>query len=72
MNDEHDCNVISMNSLNVHDVNDMQSHKLGDAMFDEDDIFSPPRCDVQIGYNDCMPPIMMIILMKVDLEECQL
>ena len=37
MNDEHDCNVVSMNSLNIHDSSDMQSHKLGDAMFDEDD-----------------------------------
>ena len=35
LNDGHDCNVISMNSLNIHDANDMQSHKLGDAMFDE-------------------------------------
>ena len=33
--DEHDCNVVSMNSLNLHDANDMQSHKLGEAMFDE-------------------------------------
>ena len=30
--DENDCNVVSMNSLNTHDANDMQSHKLGDAM----------------------------------------
>ena len=36
LNDEHDCNVVSMNSLNIHDANDMQSHKLGDVMFDED------------------------------------
>ena len=43
MNDEHDCNVDSMNSLNIHDVNDMQSYKLGDAMFDEDDIFLLPQ-----------------------------
>ena len=39
--DEHDCNIVSMNSFNIHDANDMQSHKLGDAMFDEDDIFIP-------------------------------
>ena len=39
--DEHDCNVVSMNSLHIHDANDMQSHKLGEAMFDEDDIFFP-------------------------------
>ena len=45
-----------MNSLNIHDANDMQSHKLGDSIFDEDDIFRPPRLDVQICYNDCMPP----------------
>ena len=31
-----------MNSLNIHDANDMQSHKLGEAMFDEDNMFSPP------------------------------
>ena len=22
LNDEHDCNVVSMNSLNIHDAND--------------------------------------------------
>ena len=33
VNDEHDCNVVSMNSLNTHDANDMHSHNLGDAMF---------------------------------------
>ena len=43
LNDEHDCNVVSMNSLNIHNANDMQSHKLGEAMFDEDDIFLSPK-----------------------------
>ena len=28
INDEHECNVVSMNSLNIRDAN-MQSHKLG-------------------------------------------
>ena len=32
INDEHDGNVVSMNSLNIHDANDMQNHKLGDAI----------------------------------------
>ena len=68
LNDEHDCNVVSMNSLNIHDANDMQNHKLGDAMFDGDDVFSPPSFDEKIYYDDCMPLFMMIILMKVDLE----
>ena len=57
LNDEHDCNVLSINSMNIHDANDMQSHKLGDAMFDEYDIFSPPSFYVQIYYDDSMPPI---------------
>ena len=51
-NDEHDCNAVSMNSLNIHDANDMQNHKLGDAMFDEDVIFSPPSFDEKIYYDD--------------------
>ena len=57
MNDEHDCNVVSMNSLNIHDASDMQSHKLGEAMFDEDDIFYSPSFDEQIYYDESMPPI---------------
>ena len=56
-NNEHDCNVFGMNSLNIHDANDMQSHKIGDAMFDEDDIFSPPSFNEKIYYDDSMPPI---------------
>ena len=56
VNDELDCNVVSMNSLNTHDANDMQSHKLGDAMFNDDDIFCPPSFDEQIYYDDSMPP----------------
>ena len=57
LNDEHYCNVVSMNSLNIHDANDMQSHKLGEAIFDEYDIFSPPSFDENIYYDESMPPI---------------
>ena len=57
LNDEHDCNVVSMNSLNIHDANDMQSHKLGEAMFDEDDMFSPPSFDENIYYYESMTSI---------------
>ena len=57
VNYEHDCTVVSMNSLNTHDANDMQIHKLGDAMFDEVDIFCPPSLDEQIYFHDSMPPI---------------
>ena len=70
--DEHDCNVVSMNSLNIHDANDMQSHKLGDAMFDEDDTFSPQVLMSKFILMIACLLFMMIILMKVGLEECQL
>ena len=56
LNDEHDCNV-SMNSLTIYDANDMQSHKLGEAMLDKDDVFCPPCFDDQIYYDESMPPI---------------
>ena len=72
LNDEHDCNVVSMNSLNTYDVNYMQSHKLGDAMFDEDDIFSLPSLMSKFIMRIACLLLMMIILMKVGLEECQL
>ena len=67
LNDEHDCNVVSINSLNIHDAD-----KLGDAMFDEDDIFSPPSFDEQIYFDDSMSSIYDDYIVKVGLEECQL
>ena len=69
LNDEHDCNVVSMSSLNIHDANDMQIHKLGEAMFDEDDIFPQVFMRKFILMIACLL-FMMIILMKVGLEEC--
>src|SRR4051812_13892730 len=50
-------NVISMSSLNTFDVNDMQSHKLGDATFYEEDLFSPSSFDEEIYFDDTLPPI---------------
>ena len=72
LNDEHDCNIVSMNSLNTHDANDMQSHKLGDSMFDEDDTFVPQVLMNKFIMMKACLLFMMIILMKVGLEECQL
>ena len=57
LNDKHDCNVVSMYFMNIHDANDIQSHKLGDAMLDENDIFCPLSFDEQIYYDESMPPI---------------
>src|SRR3954470_17578427 len=50
-------NVISMSSLNTFDANDMQGHKLGDATFYEEDLFSPPSFDEEIYFDDTLPPI---------------
>ena len=58
LHNTHDIsNVISMSSLNTFDANDMQSHKLRDAMFDEDDLFSSPNFDKNIFYDDTLPSI---------------
>src|SRR3989337_570934 len=35
LNEKHHCNDVIVDSINVNCVNDMQTHKLGDAMFDE-------------------------------------
>ena len=58
LHNTHDTsNVTSMSSLNAFDANDMQSHKLGDAMFYEDDLFNPASFDEQIYFDDTLPPI---------------
>ena len=61
--DEHDCNVVSMNSLNILDANDMQSHKLGEAMFDGDDIFVPQALMSKFTMMKACLLFMMIIVM---------
>ena len=68
INDEHDCNVASINSSNIHDASDMQIHKLGDAMFDEDDILVPQVLMSKFIMMKACHLFMMIILLKVYLE----
>ena len=66
LNDEHDCNVVSMNSLNTYDANDMQSHKLGEAMFDEDDIFCPQVLMSKfIMMKACLLFMMIIVMIRM-------
>jgi hypothetical protein len=45
-------NVISMNSLNTIIANAMEKSKLGEAGFDEHDIFSSPALEEKICYDD--------------------
>ena len=68
LNDDYDCNIVGMNSLNIHDANDMQSHKLGDAIFDEDDILVPQVLMRKFIMMIAHLLFMLIILMKVDSE----
>ena len=57
-------NVISMSSLNTFDANDMQSYKLGDATFDEVDLFSPPQVLIRkfILMILCLLYMMIIVM----------
>jgi hypothetical protein len=50
-------NIISMNSLNTIIANAMEKSKLGEAGFDEYDIFSPSRTEEKIYFDDTIPPI---------------
>ena len=50
-------NDISMNALNTIVANDMENSKLGEAGFDEHDIFSPPSIEEKIFFDDTLPPI---------------
>ena len=72
LNDEHDCNVVSTNSLNIHDANDMQAISLG-MLYLMNMIFLLPQVLMRIFIMmiACLL-FMMIILMKVGLEECHL
>ena len=68
INDEHGCNIVGMNSLNIHDANDMQSHKLG-VLCLMNMIFLVPQ-DLMCKFVIMIAWLlfMMIIIMKVDLE----
>src|SRR4051812_48502134 len=52
-----DNNVISINALDTIIANAMENSKLGEAGFDEHDIFSPPSIEEEIYFDDTMPPI---------------
>src|ERR1041385_4470130 len=58
LHNTHDSsNVICMSSLKTFDANDMQSYKLWDATFYEDDLLCPPSFDEEIYFDDTLPPI---------------
>lgn len=48
---------ISMNTLNTIVANAMENYKLGEAGFDEHDIFSPASIEEKIYFDDTLPPI---------------
>jgi hypothetical protein len=50
-------NFISMNSLTTIIANAMEKSKLGEASFDEHDIFSPPSIEEKIYFDDTIPSI---------------
>jgi hypothetical protein len=68
LDDEHDCNIASMNSLNIHDANDMPSPKIGMLCL-MNMIFLVPQVLMSkfIVIIACLL-FMMITMMKVGLE----
>ena len=50
-------NVVSMNSLDTIIANAMEKSKLGEASFDENDLFSPPTTEEKIYFDDTLPLI---------------
>ena len=72
LNDEHDCNFVSMNSLNIHDANDMQTTSLGMLCLMKMIFFFPQVLMSKFILMKACLLFMMIILMKVGLEECKL
>ena len=54
---QDDSNVITMNSLNTTIVNAKEDYKLGEAGFDEYDIFSPPSFEEEICFDNTVSPI---------------
>ena len=56
-NNHASSNVISMLFLKAIVANAMENCKLGDAGFDEYDLFSPPSLKEEIFFDDTMPPI---------------
>ena len=50
-------NVFSINSLNTIIANAMEISKLGEASFDEHDIFSPPSFEEEICFDDTLSPV---------------
>src|SRR5215218_10290575 len=48
---------INMNALNTIVANAMENSKLGEAAFDEHDIFSTPSIEEKIFFDDTLPPI---------------
>ena len=70
LNDEHDCNVVSMNSLSTHDAMICKATSLGMLCLMRM-IFLLPQVLMR-KYIMIIAGLlsMMIIVMRVDLEEC--
>ena len=81
LNEKHDCNDVIINSIDVNYANNMQNPKLGDASFSmsstccNDHDWGDSSFDLENYLNPLMNMrliIMFAIILKVDLEECQL
>ena len=78
LNKKHDCNDVTINSLDVNCANNMQNPKLGDASFDKsttccnDHDWGDSSYDLENLFKPHMNMrlrIMFAIILKVGLEE---
>jgi hypothetical protein len=58
-------NAVSMNSLNTVVANAIEKSKLGEAGFDEHDIFSSLALEEKICSDDTLSPYVIILMMLV-------
>ena len=65
LNDEHDCNVVSRNSLNIHDANDMQSHKLGKLCLMKMIFFVPQALMSKFTMMKACLSMMIIVMIRM-------
>ena len=81
LNEKHDCNNFTINSINVNCANNMQNPKLGDANFAmsttycNDHDWGDSSYDLENLLSLVMSMLlitMFAIILKVGLEECQL
>lgn len=65
-------NVINMNALNTIVANAMENSKLGEAGFDEHDLFSPPSIEEKIYFDDTLLLMLLNTMLRSIIYSCHM